>query len=363
MNGKFCLSEQNDTSLALDFLRALAAQTVCVGHAFNVFIPHATLAPRIGVVLFFVLSGFVIAHTLMTKSQDPAYRLPHFLVERFARIYTAYLPALILVALIDNAVVRSGLRMDITTLDWVVFLKNVVMLEGYPRAAAPAYGSAAQFGTVAIEFHIYFFVGALYFAWLGRNRAGALVLAAASCALPMLWLAGYKDPDRTLFCIWLLGFGAYLAAQRFAVPAALGLPAAALFAGLWFWLCVPGSEYALHGYPLFALSFLFLAMATQNTRVLVSHPKLAAAIKFAADYSYSLFLIHFTLEKAIAAVWTGPAWAGIATSIVVSNLCAAGFALGFERHYRSVAVALKRALALDQKHTDRAELARRAGPT
>ena len=233
-----------------------------------------------------------------------------------------------------------------------VFLKNVVMLEGYPRINAPTYGSADQLASVALEFHIYIFVGALYFAWIGRKRRVALIIAVASCGLPLLWLPGYPDPDRTLFWLWLSGFGAYFAATRFQSRASVAFAASAGFAGLWFWYRTPGAEYAVLGYPFFALSFLALAMATQRTSSMVSRPWLARSIRFAAGYSFSLFLIHFTIEKVIAAIWVGrPAWLGIAVAIILSNLLSIAFAFATERHYRSVGAYLKQ-LWIERKPAD-----------
>jgi peptidoglycan/LPS O-acetylase OafA/YrhL len=299
--------------------------------------------------LFFVLSGFVIAHTLTTRSRQPGYGFGEFFTERFARIYTAYLPALLLVAIADNWALASGLAISITSIEWHVFFKNLFLLEGYPRINAPTYGSAGQFNSVALEFHIYIFVGALYFAWLGRNRLVVLVIAALSCMLPLAWLAAYPDPDRTLFWLWLLGFGGYLLASRCRFSPALAFLAALVFAGAWFWQRVPGQEYALLGYPFFALAFVALAIATQKTKAIISRPWLARAAKFAADYSYSLFLIHYTAEEIIAALWTGPTWVGISTAILVSNVLAVAFALLTERHYRRVATYMKQVFTMQKQ--------------
>jgi peptidoglycan/LPS O-acetylase OafA/YrhL len=75
---------------------------------------------------------------------------------------------------------------------------------------------------------------------------------------------------------------------------------------------------------------------------MVSRPWLARSIRFAAGYSFSLFLIHFTIEKIIAAIWVGrPSWLGIAVAIVLSNLLSIVFAFATERHYRSVGAYLK----------------------
>ena len=70
---------KNDSSVALDLVRAIAAQVVCVGHAWNLSYENGTpfqlainenvtYLPYVGVMGFFVLSGFVIAHTLFSKT-------------------------------------------------------------------------------------------------------------------------------------------------------------------------------------------------------------------------------------------------------------------------------------------------------
>lgn len=66
---------KNDTSIALDLLRAVAAQMVCVGHALAFFGVGDWLKPpfvpwmqNIGVLLFFVMSGLLITATLLRNS-------------------------------------------------------------------------------------------------------------------------------------------------------------------------------------------------------------------------------------------------------------------------------------------------------
>ncbi len=104
--------DANDTSLALDLLRALAAQMVCIGHAWNlVDVPHDnTKLPDLGVLLFFILSGFVIAHTLNNKSKRDDYSLVRYGVERLSRIYCAYLPAILLFAVVEMSLRRLGIE-------------------------------------------------------------------------------------------------------------------------------------------------------------------------------------------------------------------------------------------------------------
>jgi peptidoglycan/LPS O-acetylase OafA/YrhL len=95
-------SKENDTSLTLDLLRAVAAQMVCVGPAIIFFVSGSRpqwlpVMQNIGVLFFFLISGFVIAATLSRRSGDPDYGFLRFFVDRFARIYSGLLPALVLI--------------------------------------------------------------------------------------------------------------------------------------------------------------------------------------------------------------------------------------------------------------------------
>ena len=80
---------KNDNSAMLDLLRAVAAQMVCVGHATAFFVPQwrPTRLPytqNVGVLLFFLISGFLITYSLVTRSKDPGYDFRRFFIERFA---------------------------------------------------------------------------------------------------------------------------------------------------------------------------------------------------------------------------------------------------------------------------------------
>src|SRR5579872_6203411 len=95
-------------SLYLDLIRFSAALMVFMEHfrertkrglfefwkdhpfAYNHLFPYSQTA----VIVFFVLSGFVIAHVLATRENTPL----EFAASRFARLYSVLLPTLILVA-------------------------------------------------------------------------------------------------------------------------------------------------------------------------------------------------------------------------------------------------------------------------
>jgi peptidoglycan/LPS O-acetylase OafA/YrhL len=86
-------------SLYLDAVRFLAALLVLFYHANWIYRPGIlfTSLGHEAVVIFFVLSGFVIAYVADTREQD----FRGFMVARGARIFSVAIPAIILTALLD----------------------------------------------------------------------------------------------------------------------------------------------------------------------------------------------------------------------------------------------------------------------
>ncbi|QIP03399.1 acyltransferase family protein [Bradyrhizobium symbiodeficiens] len=333
---------KNDTSTLLDLLRALAAQMVCVGHAWNWTFAQfggaePTLIPEIGVLLFFVLSGFVIAYTLHYRTKSAGYSLLNYCVERVARIYSAYAPALFLIAALDYVAFTLGLpsfQLDSLT----SFFRNLLMLQGYPGEwGGGAFGSAGQLGTLAIEFHIYFFIGGLFFLCRGRNRIAGLLLAIAAGALPLFHFAERPNASHSLFALWLLGFGGYFIAINMKIDRLTTVACAVLsFFLFWRWRVahVRGDEYALAAQPYFAMWFVSLAVAAQGQNWLL---RARPVVEFFAGYSYTLFLVHYTIVKIVVGLMPSPLWMTFTTAIVISNLVAWLLARATEANHKQFA--------------------------
>ena len=116
------------TGFGLDFTRALAAQVVLLGHAFDFFnvfsfLGHPDPPPqiqRLAVVVFFLLSGFLIARTLHRhRSAELGFGV--YLGDRTARIYSGLVPALLCIAVLDA----------------LPYILTVVILAGFVGKAIP----------------------------------------------------------------------------------------------------------------------------------------------------------------------------------------------------------------------------------
>ena len=84
-------------SLLLDFLRAITAQGVLLGHLiyWKGFISRNDFPSFFGlasycVLIFFILSGFLISQSMFNKDD---YSFKRFFIDRFSRIYTSLFPA------------------------------------------------------------------------------------------------------------------------------------------------------------------------------------------------------------------------------------------------------------------------------
>jgi peptidoglycan/LPS O-acetylase OafA/YrhL len=346
---------KNDTSITLDLLRAVAAQMVCIGHAISFFVPQwrPTQLPYMqnaGVLLFFLISGFLITYTLIERSKDPGYGFWQFFIERFARIYSGLIPALAFVAIVDGVTIY--LTADPVISRYFTFktmIANIFMLEGY-RGMFPetlqwsTFGSASPLWTLGIEWQIYLFVASLFFmAVRSRSILFLIPVALFFGQTPIHFLFGAFQPDgvgRGLFTLWLYGSLIYFAVRSSAIgvfPAAvLGVCGAIGFTAL----AHTGAEYDLKLYPLLAAAFLGLIVISQSSHSLAS-PRIGKPVKFLADYSFTLYLVHHTIMYAMWTVFPDRGLVMFTIAVGVSNLVAIGLAGIGEKHHRKMAKTLK----------------------
>lgn len=90
------------TSLYLDFLRVFAAFGILIIHAnLSFFSNDLFFRQELGhrlVIIFFVLSGYLIAYTVDKKNKGAQ----KYLIDRLSRLYSVVLPALILTFILDS---------------------------------------------------------------------------------------------------------------------------------------------------------------------------------------------------------------------------------------------------------------------
>jgi peptidoglycan/LPS O-acetylase OafA/YrhL len=300
-------------SLYLDLTRIFAALAVLLDHAMPLFnLPSIADYGHQAVIVFFVLSGYVIANIAETREVSPR----AFLVARFSRLWSVVVPAMALTILcdtvgrtwgsdpgiyrfspIDHPLIRLTATLTFMSQSWI----SIQPFSNYPA------------WSLSLEFWYYITFAAFSFLPPGRYRMIGVALAMLLCGpkglllLPiwlmgvalrrckrcrpvsgianaMFWLTGIL-----LFC-WLGMPGTYWRAREM-TAAVVGpwltnqLSEARVF---WFdWLF--GAAFAMH---------LLGARAVSNW---VPIERLARPVRWLAGISFASYLFHMPLLHLFAA--------------------------------------------------------------
>lgn len=330
-------------SILLDGLRIAAALTVVVFHASGQWTTaypaaHHQLGKwaHAAVVVFFVLSGYVIAFTTAAAARGGR----QYALARLSRLYSVALPALLLTAVIEAVVARtdaalaaryisghSGLRYGLSA----IFCNEFGFFSAAPPLISP-------FWSLSFEFWYYLLFGLWVYCPAGPRKRWWL-LGAGCLAGPKILL---------LLPIWLFGVLAY----RLPKPNFL---AAAPWVFVFLWLAVaglvvsylPALPDAVGAKPLYmAGQFLtdwavgaVVALAIWCLPTEVPAPAQSLAwtkpLRTLADLSFPLYVLHFPLLVAVRAVFGWRAndlpQMGLATVLVCVVALALGRALESQR--------------------------------
>lgn len=259
------------------------------------------------VMVFFVLSGFLVGGSVLKDLQLGRFSLPRYAINRCSRLYVVLLPALAIGGLLDCAGGRwldqDGFYSDhmahhVIPVDYAVngrlqastALANAVYLQ---TITTTTFGSNGPLWSLANEFWYYalFPLVALPFFRRGRWAAISASLAGAAAVvwlipLPMLALGG----------VWLLGALVRTCPWRPRVPlwavAAVAIAAVVVSArlvrldlSLWGGIANDAALGAV------CAACLLMGMRDPEAPALPAH-RLHAAL---SDCSYSLYLLHFPL--------------------------------------------------------------------
>lgn len=195
----------------LDLLRFLAALTVVIAHTRDftfvrygaldkidrsIFVTAAYAVTRIAneaVIVFFVLSGFLVGGRAFDRSVNGTFKPTEYAVDRFVRIMLPLFPALIITAIIRLIIDGS--------FDMKVFIGNLFSLQG---VFVPSFGSNAPLWSLSYEVWFYILAYAVgVFALSKTMRFTSTILLIMVAAIFTSLNSVY------LFC-WLIGAMAYI---------------------------------------------------------------------------------------------------------------------------------------------------------
>lgn len=336
-------------SIYLDLARFLAAATVFIVHAnydrITGGLPVVSLLKDFGndaVMVFFVLSGFVIAYVSDKKEKT----LREYFSSRFARLYSVTAPALILTVVVDylgshiNYAIYNGWWLQTDNPAWRFIANFFFVNELWYLSVRPF--SNGPFWSLGYEFWYYVIFAA---AWYLKHPSRYLLIAA------ICLLIGPKI--LILFPIWLLGVAVYFKIKHRPVGEPIGwfmfigsLAAYAAFRKLGYphllheWLVsslgptivyekLNWSQYFLSSYItgiLVAVHFIGVAsIAPRLAKILAFFEK---PVRYLAGYTFAIYLFHYPLLHFFAAVSSKIAQPPLRSTIVVCGTIMAIWAMG-----------------------------------
>lgn len=312
MNGAF--------SLYLDAIRLSAALLVLFHHANAIYRPGYLLTSlgHEAVVIFFVLSGFVIAYVAGTRQQT----FREFMVARGARIFSVAIPAILLTGALDYAgyhITEAAYPENYQAWDYPLvrmissglFLNEIWILGIQLFTNAPYW---------SLNYEVWYYVlfGVLFF-FEGKKKwimFSLLCLALGPkilLLLPVWWLGVFVYRSPTIANLSLLGGWAC-----FLLSVAGGIAYIKLGAGHWGWDYMKSLLGAdLHRELSFSRQFvgdyflgIVLALHFAGTRVLLAKVKtiphtLERGIRYFAGATFSIYLFHQPMLFFYTAVFWG----------------------------------------------------------
>jgi peptidoglycan/LPS O-acetylase OafA/YrhL len=204
------------TSMYLDGLRFAAAMIVFLGHLGTRKIGdglfwHLTGYGATAVLVFFVLSGFVIAYVSDLKETNGR----DYIVARATRLYSVVIPTLLLTASFDwlgsaiNPSFYDASRLLFGSGAWQLPISTIFLGEVWDASIRP--GSDEPYWSLGYE--------VIYYAMFGIGFYCKGLLRVLGC----IAIAGLAGPRILSFLpIWLLGAGAYYVVSRRYVGPRLG---------------------------------------------------------------------------------------------------------------------------------------------
>jgi peptidoglycan/LPS O-acetylase OafA/YrhL len=317
----------------LDVLRGPAALLVFAEHWRNLFfidfpqLANPGLVMKVfylftgaghqAVMLFFVLSGCVIAHVIYGLHERGKWSWPDYLSARLTRLWIVLIPALVLTgfwdrigmwlapgkqSIYEGAGFGNILNQPVAAVSGSeVFLGNVFFLQ---RILVPTFGSNGPVWSISYEF-VYYLAYPLLLGGLvlfrGRLLAG---LASVALAAGLLVFAGKSISAG--FVIWLFGVAAYFAFKKVPWPTRWAIPG---FLGgvLLLVACIVGSRMGIDLGPLDWEVLIGISCALAVYAGLSAEPterltRILRPFHGLSAVSYSVYLLHTPLLVFIASL-------------------------------------------------------------
>ena len=321
---------QTKASVHLDAVRATAAMVVVISHwRMLLYVPYAEAPSRAplaklfylltkgghtSVVIFFVLSGYLISGSILRSLDKGAFSFPMYLTHRLARLWSVLLPALVLGGLLDWIGIHyttahalyAGMVRNYVTHDTIANLRPSLAFQDalfLQRGLDKEFGSNVPLWSLSYEFWYYILFpsglllllvrGTAQRIWLALGLAAAAIVSGLSILLYFpLWLAGaalHKFPAPS-----------FTHAQR-----VLGT---VLFVAAFFAHSVYSERFNMGisaDLPLSLVTMAFLWVILSSTSAADPVAPYTLISRVTAGFSYTLYAAHFPALMLLTALLLG----------------------------------------------------------
>ena len=203
-------------SVFLDVCRLIAALIVVYGHGMDFFFPNHNKDPRLlynmahfAVVIFFVLSGYVIGYTTKSNNRGPF----KYALARFSRLTSVVIPALIFTFIVEISLSYlsphfiTEFQRGVSTPRYFIsasFLNEIWYFSSAPPLNRPLW-------SVSFEFFFYFIFGVYFFTKKFKLKViftciACLIAGPKILILFPVWIAGYMAYNYSSTCVNIKNF-------------------------------------------------------------------------------------------------------------------------------------------------------------
>ncbi len=395
-------SISQESSVFLNLIRFVSCELVVIGHFLTKYQPVPTeplfkLGTTIGgvaVLLFFILSGLLISYSLHNKLGNPEYRFRNYFVDRFSRIYSGLVPALLLGTIITVVIYVTNYSyfVDLSSMQstpsLLTFFITLGMLENFPvgffDSLLSGFGlsfpfpEVTPFGfngilwTLVILWWIYMVFGWIVIGSIGlvrkqeSNRSYKAIFFVVAALLSLLLIAIYQQHS-ALVTVWFVGALMLLVVSRKIVDTKLKSNVATRLLGVLFILSLVSALYVMYatfastnqyyglGLGLSLSICVFLGVLFFNTgglnpvSRLILNKHVVSWVTMGAGFSYTLFVTHYPIIIFINGLnLPVNRYVLFLPILLLANLTAFVIAHFTERRYRILSKTLKKWLRISQ---------------
>lgn len=337
----------------IHFLRVVASQTVLIGHAIGMYysIDNSVFGflPSFSVMVFFVVSGFIISYACSLKSTT--YGFKNYLIDRFSRIYITFLPALLITYLLGIAYFyyfhSYPYLLSFRHFFACIFLQheNPLLLQiQYMLPNDDKYKFIGIFGqnlplwSLSIEWWHYIFFGLFYYNYFGPRKMRFKHKILLLLSLP--FIVGYMFfPGRAGYALSFIWFSGVV--LNHVISKNSLIIRTAFFPALFLFFTIISFSIVSQLSIVFFIAFFYATIIYLNNFNRENiYSKFFNIFSLQGSYSYSIYIIHYPILVLINKLDFDSDFKFF-LSYIISNFAAFLLYILFEKNHKAIASKIK----------------------